>query len=294
MHLLFPLLASILFVCGLLLLKVATRQGANPWTVSLIANWWASLAFSGFWFIGETPVPWSLIWQPAMVAVLFILGQIGTFLAITHGDVSIAAPLFGLKVLFVAFLVTLFGGQTLPITIWIAAVFATIGIGLVQSTGKSEHTRVIYTVLSAIGASSSFSIFDVLVQRFCSSEHASWEANRFLPIMFWFVAIYSVIFLTAFQRKLLRSPEVRRSLLGGGLLIALQALCVVFTLSNFGDAPRVNVVYATRGIWGVVLAWAAAKIWGGAESELTRGVMLMRLCGATLITLGVILAIIAG
>lgn len=288
------MLASILFVCGLLLLKRATVAGANPWTVSLVANWWAAFVFSGFWFLSDAAIPWSLIWQPALVGVFYITGQIGTFLAITHGDVSIATPLFGVKVFLVALLATLIGGQSLPVEIWIAAVLATVGIGLVQWTGKAGHSRIAYTIVSAIGASCSFSVFDVLVQRFCSSESATWSGNRFLPVMFWFVAVYSLIFLAGFQREMFRKASIRRSLLIGGLLIALQAVCIVFTLSHFGDAPRVNVVYATRGIWGVLLAWAVAKVWGGNEAHVTRGVMWLRLAGASLITTGVVVAILAG
>ena len=109
LHLVFPFIASLLFVAGLILLKRATDSGTNPWTVSLIANLWAALLFSGFWLIDSTPVPWSLIWQPMFVALFYVGGQIGTFSAIHQGDVSVAAPVFGIKVLLVAVLSTLIG-----------------------------------------------------------------------------------------------------------------------------------------------------------------------------------------
>lgn len=293
-YLLFPLLASILFACGLLFLKRATIAGASPWTVSLVANLWAATLFSGFWFLESKPVVPGLLWQPALVAFFFICGQIGTFSAITHGDVSIAAPLFGVKVLLVAILATFLGGQHLAPAIWTAAILATIGIALVQWTGSGKRLRIWYTILSALFASTSFSIFDVLVQNFCSSDTANWSTGRFLPIMFWFVAIYSSIFLLGFQRDKFAIPAVRRSLLIGGLLIGLQALCIVFTLSAYGDAPRVNVVYSMRGIWGVLLAWGAALIWGGSEADLTRKTMVLRLGGALLITISVVIAILLG
>ena len=293
-HLLFPLVASILFACALLFLKRATIAGANPWTVSLVANLWAATLFSGFWFLESDPVNPSLLWQPALVALFFICGQIGTFSAITHGDVSIAAPLFGVKVLLVAILATLIGDQILAPAIWAAAILATIGIGLVQWTGSGRRLRIWYTILSALGASTSFSVFDVLVQKFCASPTAGWSSGRFLPIMFWFVAIYSSIFLAGFQREKFAIPSVRRALLIGGLLIGMQAICVVFTLSAFGDAPRVNVVYSMRGIWGVLLAWGAALIWGGSEADLGRQTMVLRLGGALLITISVVIVILDG
>ncbi len=294
MYLVFPFLASILFAIGLLFLKRATVAGANPWTVSLIANWWAALLFSGFWLLDSSPVQLGLLWQPALVGMLYVIGQIGTFSAISHGDVSIAAPLFGIKVLLVAILATALGGQSLPLSIWVAAVLATIGIAMVQWTGTGKRSRIWYTIFSALAASLSFSIFDVLIQKFCTSEGAGWSTGRFLPIMFWCVAVYSLIFLAGFQADRFREPAVRRSLLIGGLLIALQAICIVFTLSTFGDAPRVNVVYSMRGIWGVLLAWAAALIWGGSEADLSRSAMSWRLGGATLITTSVVIAIVFG
>jgi hypothetical protein len=49
-----------------------------------------------------------------------------------------------------------------------------------------------------------------------------------------------------------------------------------------------------RGIWGVLLAWATASIWGGNEAELSGGVMAKRLAGSLLITISVVLAILFG
>lgn len=293
-HLLFPFAASILFACGLVVLKRATLEGASPWTVSLVANLWAAFLFSGFWFTESTTVDSRLLWQPALVAFFYICGQMGTFFAITHGDVSIAAPLFGIKVLLVAILVTVVAGQNLSLAIWFAAVLATVGIAMVQWTSSGKRMRVGATVISAMAASTSFSIFDVLIQRFCASPSAAWTTGRFVPIMFWFVAIYSSVFLLGFQRDKFAVRAVRRSLLTGGFLIAMQAICVVFALSAFGDAARVNVVYSMRGIWGVLLAWAVALIWGGSEAGLTRKTMFFRLAGAMLITVSVVIAILFG
>ena len=293
LHLLFPLLASILFATGLLLLKRATEAGTNPWTVTFVANQWAALLFSAFLLMESPPVEWQFIWQPALVAVFYITGQVGTFSAIHHGDVSIAAPLFGIKVLLVAVFSTIIGGQSLAISIWIAAVLATAGIALVQWSGKGQRKRILYTIASAMLASTSFSIFDVLVQKFCVSETARWTTGRFLPLMFGCVAVYSVVFLRGFQIEKLKQRTVRTPLVVGGMFIALQAICIVFTLSAFGDAPRVNVVYSMRGIWGVLFAWAAASIWGGSEAEVGRRTMVTRLLGSALITISVVIAILA-
>ena len=59
------------------------------------------IAFSVLWIFGGSGQPLSLLWQPAVIAGLFMLGLTFTFLAIYRGDVSIAAPIFGVKVVFV-------------------------------------------------------------------------------------------------------------------------------------------------------------------------------------------------
>ena len=42
----------------------------------------------------------------------------------------------------------------------------------------------------------------------------------------------------------------------GTLLMAANALSMSWSLSAYGDATRINIVYALRGLWAVALAWA--------------------------------------
>lgn len=289
-HLGLPLIAAILFVIGLIFVKRASLDGVNPWTVTFLSNLWAALVFSSLWILGGPGQPWYMLWQPFIIATLYVMGLVGTFNAVEHGDVSIATPVFGVKVLFVAILATFFGGQTLPLLVWGAAALAVIGIITIQWTGGGQPKRIFYTIFFAIFAAMSFATFDVLVQNWAPA----WGAGRFLPHVYWFVGLYSVVFLPFIQKEKLVRKEIRVSLYLGALLIACQAIFIVFTLSTFGDATRVNVMYATRGLWGVLFAWGVAKIWGGAEAHVPRRLMFIRLFGAVLLTLAVILAITAG
>ena len=45
-----------------------------------------------------------LWWQPVLVALTFIAGQAFTFVALQRGDVSVATPMLGIKILLVALL----------------------------------------------------------------------------------------------------------------------------------------------------------------------------------------------
>lgn len=297
-HLLLPLLASLLFVCGLLFVKRATMAGISPWTITFMANQWAALLFSTLWFLGGDSQPMERLWQPAVIAILYVLGQVFTFSAIRFGDVSVATPVFGIKVVMVAFLMTILFHEVLSASVWWGATMATVGIALVQWSprqkdgdlvGGQTRGRMLLTIVLAVCAAFAFALFDVFVQTWAPA----WGTGRFLPIVYWMVSVLSLVFLPVLQRDLIAKPEIRRVLIPGTFLIALQAVCLVSTLATFGDAARVNVVYAMRAMWSVILAWLVAITWGGSEALLPRQVMLARFLGAGLLTVSVILVVIS-
>lgn len=290
MHLILPLLASLLFVCGLIVIKRAGTGGVSSATTLFCTNIAAAIAFSFVWFLGGEEIRWDLWWQPLIIAKLFVLGLVFTFLAIERGDVSLATPIFGVKVVFVALLLTLTGEQRLPLQVWVAAAMATLGIGLIQWTGTGHRHHVIFTVCLALAAAACYATFDVLVQRWAPV----WGAGRFLPVVYWIVGIAALFVLPWVDFKPCKKQRVAGLLIAGSILIALQAICIVVAVGLFGDAARVNVVYALRGLWGVALAWLVAWKWGGAEAEHSRSTMILRVTGASILTTAVILVILVG
>ncbi len=289
-HLLLPLLASLLFVGGMIFTKRASLAGIGPLTFLFVTNFSAACLFSFLWLLGGTTPPLSWWWQPVLIAGLYLMGLSFTFLAIQKGDVSIAAPVFGVKVILVALLVTLVDASPLRGEVWIAAALATTGIGLIQWTGEGERHHVWMTLLFATLAAASFATFDVLVQRWAPL----WGAGRLLPAIYWTVGLASLLLLPWVQWPELKRMAIQKLVFPGAVLVALQAICIVVAVGMFGDAPRVNVVYALRGLWGVVLAWLAARIWGGSEAHLSRSTLLTRLLGATVLTAAVVVVIAAG
>jgi drug/metabolite transporter (DMT)-like permease len=287
MHLFLPLLASVLFVCGLILIKRAGAAGAGPVTTLFVANVFSTIAFSGLWLFGGPGQPWTQIWQPCVIAILFMLGLMFTFLAVERGDVSVAAPVFGLKVVLVALLLSVVGKERLPVSLWNAAALASAGIALIQWTGRHHPRRIVFTVIFAISAATTFATFDVLVQDWSPA----WGAGVFLPLVYAIVGLLSLCMIPWVEWSKLRKRSVRRYLIPGATMFALQSVCIVVTVAVYGDAARVNVVYALRGLWGVGLAWLVARTWGGAEAELERSVLLTRFAGALLLTSAVVLAI---
>jgi len=294
-HLLFPLFSSVVFVLGMLFGKRAISAGASPWTSTFLSNLWLALGWGwiGTWRGSIVPVEaWG---EASLVGLAFVCGQMCSFLAYQFGDVSLATPVFGVKVIVVAVLLALLGDEPIELRIWAGAVLATIGIGVMQigtrSKGQGELTwwRAVTTIVLAILSATGFSLFDVGLQIW----GRRWGADGFIPVAFVTGGILSLGFLPWCDRptRLLQLGVLRVTILGT-LMVAIQAMSMSYALGHFGDATRINIVYATRGLWAVGLAWLLSRTLGTAEAHLPRHVMILRLLGASLLTAAVFIALV--
>ena len=299
-HLLFPLFSSIVFVVGMLFAKNAISRGASPWTGTLLGNFWLAIVwiFAGL-FHGEL-LPVAGWWQAVIVGCGFLLGQIFTYLAFQFGDVSVATPIFGVKVIIVAAMASTLAGERMTNGVWFGAFLATLGVVLVQAGTRSPSVtgpkttingrKAAMTVVMALLAAISLSLFDLGL--LCWGRQ--WGAGRFLPVMFAATGLLSVGILPWVDRpSRLRELKVGRVMILGTLLMALQAVSMSYSLSVYGDVTRINIVYALRGLWAVLLAWMLARVFGGHEAHQSVRVMLLRVTGATLLTASVIVALAA-
>jgi drug/metabolite transporter (DMT)-like permease len=239
--------------------------------------------------MGGTMQPVTLLWQPALVGALFLAGQLFTLLAVARGDVSIAAPVLGVKVLVVPALSPLFVDDALSPRIWIAAAIAMAGIAFVQARDASlQRARVLASISYAMLAAFSMTLFDLLIQRWAPA----WGAGYFLPCAFAAAALFSCAFLPLADRPAdLRAQGALPPLLWGAVLMAVQAIGMTVTLGLFGDATRVNIVYSLRGLWGVLLTWLLARHITTPGLIPSQRTMVMRLIGAVLIGFSVILSV---
>jgi drug/metabolite transporter (DMT)-like permease len=284
------LASSILTVLGLLLLKRAQAQGTSTWTTLIVVTWTTAVAFSALTLIGGTLQPLSLVWQPAIVGALFLAGLSFTFLGVQIGDVSIVTPVQGVKVLLVPALAVLVVGDVAGTRIWLAAAIAMGGIWFIQSTDDTlDRSKVRISIGCALLAAVSLTFFDLLIQKWAPA----WGPGYFLPIAFASTALLSLGFLNLARpnRQSIRS-QLCWPLVIGALLMAVQAFGMTYTIAQFGDATRVNIVYSLRGLWGVLLTWALAKSLGLSDTLPTSSVMLKRLAGAILIGVSIVLALV--
>ena len=278
-----------LVVFGLLILKQAQQRGMSTWTSMIVVCWSSALVFPVLTVMGGTMQPLSLLWQPAIIGGLFLAGQLLTFLAVDRGDVSIAAPVLGIKVLIVPAVAPLFVNDVASPRVWIAAAIAVVGIGFVQARDKSvDRARVLASVGFALLAAVSMTLFDLLIQKWAPA----WGAGYFLPIAFAFAAVFSLGFLRLGDPPAkLREMDVVRPLSIGAVLMSLQAIGMTLTIGLFGDATRVNIVYSMRGLWGVLLTWLLARRLAESDTQAGHRTMAMRLIGAVLIGVSVVISV---
>ena len=255
----------------------------------ILLSWTCAVSFPVMMLLGGTMQPLEMFWQPAIIGALFLFGQFFTFLAVKVGDVSIAAPVQGVKVLIVPALAVLFFAEPMPSTIWVAASIAMVGIVFVQATDHTvERSRIVFAVLFALLAALAMTLFDLFIQRWAPA----WGAGYFLTVAFGCSAVLSLLFLPLADRpSQLAAPDIRKPLVIGCLFMTLQAIGMTLTLAHWGDATRVNIVYSLRGLWGVILTWVLSQRMNIEQATPNNKIMRMRLIGAVLIAISVAISI---
>ncbi|MEX2381450.1 MAG: DMT family transporter [Opitutales bacterium] len=286
-YLFFPLFSAFGYALSALFLKKAIGSGVGPWRTTFVTNMVMGVLFLPF-VIGHTDGLAALHWrQPFFTAVVFLVGQVFTFLALSRGDVSVATPLMGTKVIFVAFFTVVVLRESVPLPWWVAAFLASVAIALLRGGSPAAKKRLGITVLFALVSASAFAMADILTQKW----GGIWGFRRFAPVMFFFVALLSLGFIPFFKEGIFKLPANTWKWLGGGsLLLALQALGISYVLTEFGNATAVNIVYSSRGVWSIVLVLLIGH-WFGNQERTDEGdrVMGTRLIGAVLLLVAVVL-----
>lgn len=288
-HLLFPLASSVAYVFAMLLFKRSADWGVGVWRPAFVSNLVIGLAFAPFWLLGGHGQPSSLLWQPVLVALLFLAGQIFSFLSLHYGDVSVGTPVMGLKIILVALGSALLLPDPIPLKWWISAVLSTLAIVLLSRGESRPRHAVGGTVLTAALAAASFALFDVLIQKWSSA----WGVGRFLPLTCGAMAVLSFGFIPFFSAPLRAIPRPAWRWLGGGsLLLALQSTMFVYAVGAFGDATVMNIVYSSRGLWSVVAVWLVGHWFANEEQALAPAILRSRLAGAALILAAITLVVL--
>ena len=305
MPFLLPLIAAIAFAAGSMVFKRAFAEGASLSHAVVVNNVVLGLLFLPLMALDPHPVPWDRLHLPFLTACTFVAGHLFNVAALRIGDVSVATPLLGVKVVFVALIARFAFGWPLSDGQLVAATLTSAGVLITGWTDFKPGRRTGWTTLLALGCAGAFAVTDVLIQTWASE----FGILNFLSLLFAALAVESVLVLPLLgfnARPENRHLPLFRQALGSlaappaawrwiGLataLSAVQALLITGTIATWRDAAGVNVVYGTRGLWSLALVWWAGAWFGNTERrESGPRVLLARAVGGGLILLAVALSL---
>jgi len=284
------LTCAVVYTVASLFLKGAIERGATGAQLNCAVNLSMALIAQPLWLFDQPGIPNAPLWQPVVCCVILFAGQFFTFAALSRGDVSVATPLLGTKILIVTAINALVFGVPVSARWWVAAVIASVSIGLIAGgapRGKARNVAV--TAVFSLSAAASYSLIDVLIQHWSGS----FDSVAFLPVMFTGVGFLSSVYYLFIDRGAFRpQAPARLFLFAGAALFGIQIAGVFFSLVFTRDATLVNVLYTSRSIWSVAAAWAAGWLFGLRDRDAGTRVMVRRLLGAILIFVAIILILL--
>ena len=291
-YLLLPLASALIYATAAICLKIALGRGVTTWVILF----WSNMVM-GLFFVPLLFWP-SKAWDPAGLgmaaagSLLFFTGQIATFRSLQSGDVSIATPALASKVIFVALLCLLLPDNKPGPNLWIAVALTVGGVVLLHRGPRHSASRPLPTLAWALSAAFSFAAADVFIQIGAPKVGFS----LFLPVMFGGVAALSLPLLWPHVLNRPRNPPRRGAWIwtaAGVILLGVQATSLAASISIFGDATGINVVYGSRGLWSLLLLAVVAQHLGVADSVLDRRTLGLRVIGSVLILAAVAIALVS-
>ncbi len=277
-----PLLCAFLFALANLALKRGLMEGAGATRGVFITNAVFFVALVPFWWMTDQPVQPELWWAPALAGLSAFLGSFFQTIALKLGDVSVATPLLGGKVLFVALFSTLVLGNVLPFAWWMGAILAGVGIFFLGQTPgqKSPQERLLLTVVLSLLSVCAFAFMDICM--------AGWGAEfgfrRFIAAQQVVTFSLSLCLVPFFKESLFRMSRACWTwLLAGSAVIVLQYYILNWTISTYQQPTVVNIFYSSRGVWSVLLVWGVGSFFGNRERHLGWRVFRRRILGASLL-----------
>lgn len=288
-YLLLPLCAAAIYALSSVLIKRGLAEGVGMTQSFHWTNLAVAAVFAPLLLLETGEVRWELIAHPLLVTVAFFLGTWLTFLSIRLGDVSLVTPLMGTKVVFVAVGVVVLAGDMPATALWIAAGLTALGIFLMGAGdfGKKAagHASAVATALLSAAI---FGVCDVLVRMWS----AEFGAMTFLALSSIGVGAISAVVWLAQGRPSLRLPVGgRKFALYGALLVGVQAVMMGLALSYYDDATGINVAYASRGLWVIVLIGMVGPRFGNHERHSSGRSFAWRVAGTALLTAAIVLAV---
>lgn len=288
LYLLLPLFAAVVYALGSIVIKRALKEGVTMDQSFHLTNLVLGLMFLPMLFLEKGTIDWTQIAKPLLIGAAFFFGHWLTFIALRRGDVSFVTPLMGTKVVFVALGVVFLTGRVPSVPLFVAAVLTTLGIFVMGRADLKGGSHLALTVVLTLSSALLFGLFDVLVAWWA----ADFGAFGLLGLGMGSVPLFTLV-LWLFQGRPALKPTKSgaRWTWWGAILIGVQAITMGMALSFFDDATGVNVVYASRGLWVIVLLLVFGRILGNSERHDTGRGFLWRVLGTLILTIAIIIAV---
>jgi len=281
----------VVYAAGTLFIKRALELGQAPRRVFVGSNLAMSLSFLPLLFWAKIPRESFPAWMwlaPPLCSLLFFLGQVGTFRALAGGDVSVATPVLGSKVVLTAVgSACLLPGQVAA-RFWVGSALCSLGVALLGWSGGVRKKGALRSVGWGLMAAATFSLTDVIVAK--AAPHIG--LALYGPLMMSGLAILSAFVLPVWAWRGIGRGLGQGWFISGVTLIGIQAVGVLGGIVVSGDPIGVNVVYALRGLWSVGLVFWIGSWVGNHEAGLPGRVIGIRALGAGLL-FGAVWAVLA-
>lgn len=290
--LILPLGLGLMYSLAALAFKRAMEEEIDIWRIIFFSNLATGILLIPLLLFVNKPHAAASFYQPILAGLVFFAGIVLNISAIHRGDVSVATPVLGTKVLFVAFFTVVVLGEAVFPPLWVATILVVVSFKLLRGFGDRPAARFWPTVLLALGSSAAFALCDVFFQAWARF----WGIGLFIPIVFTIVLILSFGLRYGFPEKTGSfSTVARRWLITGCILNALQTLGMLICVGFFrhaNAATAVNIVYNSRGIWSVLLVWLVGHWFGNIERKQGARIMMPRLAGAVLLLGAIIITLL--
>jgi len=286
-------LAAIGYSVAAMVVKQASIRGVTVWQITLVTHgMMACLTFPILFWQDLSGLGWQDFFWPVVAGATALLAGILVFLSLRSGDVSVATPILGAKVIMVAALVVVLGKTSLSIDLWVAAVLAAIGVVLVagQKVAGGHRKQHLLTALYSFLGAGVFAFTDVILEIHASTL-GFWI---FFPIMTTSMAILTVVFVLLLDLRHVWKipPQAGKPLFIGALLMSLQALCMASSIGIFKAATAANVIYSSRTFLSVIAIWGLGRLFGLPEMAGKPDHLVRRFIGAMLLFAGIVFVLV--
>lgn len=241
---------AIIYALSSVFFKKGFLQGAGMARSFAVGNWILAGMFLPLLIWKAPQTDWTDVWRPVLLGVLFLLGHLLTFIALRWGEVSLVGPILGGKVVFVALWSWGFGAAPDESPDWLAVFAATIAVFFLGITDVRKKGSIPLTTILTLASANFFALCDVLIQLWAGS----FGPVAFSSTMFLVVGLLSFAFV--FMKKNPDKPTPRPAfkwMVAGGLATGCQAMLITLTIGFLGKATEINILYATRGLWAMIL-----------------------------------------